>query len=60
MEPIKENSTSAKMVKRITLNNSSTLRSSNTNTSPNGRLAENRTNVNNVEGVKRVAIRDET
>ena len=60
MEPIKENSTSAKMVKRITLNNSSTLRSSNTNTSPNGRLAENRTNVINVEGVKRVAIRDET
>ena len=47
------------MAKRIILNNSSTLRSSNTDASANGRLAK-KTNVNNAKGVKRVAMRDDT
>lgn len=51
---------SPKMAKRIILNNSSTLRSLNTDASANGRLAEKRTNVNNAKGVKRVAMRDDT
>ena len=59
MEPPKENCMSSRMSKKITLNNCSMLRSSNTNASANVRLARNITNVN-LKVVKRFAMREET